>query len=74
MTEVSSLGKMLMIGGAVLFALGLMLFLGDKVPFLGRLQGDILIQRKNFGIYFPIATCVVVSLILTVILNLISRR
>ncbi len=74
MAEFSGLGKLLMIGGTVLFVVGVLLFVGDKMPFFGRLPGDIFVQRKQFGIYFPVVTCVVVSVIVTVILNLISRR
>jgi hypothetical protein len=72
--DFSGLGKALMVGGAVLFVVGLLVVLGGKIPFLGRLPGDILIQRKGFGIYIPIVTCIVLSVLLTLILNIISRR
>ena len=74
MDDLSGLGKILMVGGAVLFVVGLLVVLGGRIPFIGRLPGDILIQRKGFGIYVPIATCIVLSVLLTLILNIISRR
>lgn len=59
--------------GGILFALGVALVLGAKVPFLGRLPGDILLERDGATIYIPAATMLVVSLTLTVLLNLLSR-
>jgi arylformamidase len=58
--------------GAVLFVLGLILYLGPRVPFLGRLPGDISIQRGNWSFYFPVVTCLLVSLLVTLILWLVS--
>lgn len=74
MADFSGLGKILVIGGATLFVVGLLFMFGDKIPFLGRLPGDIFIQRKGFDFYFPVVTCVVVSVLLTILLNIISRR
>ena len=74
MPEFSGLGKLMMIAGAVLLVTGFLVFLGDRIPFPGKLPGDIFIQLKGFGLYFPVITCVVVSLVLTVILNVISRK
>ena len=74
MDDLSGLGKILMVGGAVLFVVGLLVVLGCRIPFIGRLPGDMLIQRKGFGIYVPIATCIVLSVLLTPIPNFISRR
>ncbi|MGD8413099.1 MAG: DUF2905 domain-containing protein [Candidatus Latescibacterota bacterium] len=70
----SEIGRTLLIFGLLLAAAGLVLLFADKIPFLGRLPGDILVKRKNFTIYFPLATMLLVSVILTVIINLISRR
>lgn len=60
--------------GIVLAAVGAVLLLADKIPFAGRLPGDIVIKKKTFTFYFPLATMLLVSLILTVVLNLIFRR
>lgn len=70
----NELGRLLLIFGLVLAAAGLLLMFADRIPFLGRLPGDILIRRKNFTFYFPLATMILLSILLTVVLNLISRR
>ena len=74
MADFSGFGRFLMIGGAVLFVLGLLFVFGDKIPFLGRLPGDVFVQRKGFSFYFPVVTCIVLSALVTLILNLFSRR
>jgi len=71
-----SLGKILILFGALLFFFGLILLLADKIggkiPFIGRLPGDILIQKRNFTFYFPLTTSILLSLILTLILWILS--
>ena len=74
MPDLSGLGKLLMVGGAVLFVLGLLFAVGHNMPFLGRLPGDIFVQKKGFSFYFPVVTCIVLSLLASLILSLISRR
>ena len=59
--------------GLVFAALGLILTFVHHVPFLGRLPGDIHIQRKGLTVYFPIATCLLLSLLLTLLLNLFRK-
>jgi len=59
--------------GLVIAAVGLVLMFAGKVPFLGRLPGDIRIERENFSCSFPIVTCIIASLVLTLILNLVMR-
>jgi hypothetical protein len=66
------IGKMLTVLGAVLVGVGLLLTFFDKIPFLGKLPGDIHIKRENFQVYFPIASSVVLSLLLTIILWIFS--
>ncbi len=66
-------GKLLIIFGLILVALGGLFMLGDKIPFLGRLPGDIHIQKGTFNFYFPVVTCIIISIILTIILNLFRR-
>ena len=68
------IGKTLIIFGAILISVGLLLTFFNKIPFLGKLPGDILIQRKNFTFYFPIATSILLSIILSLIFWLWSRR
>jgi hypothetical protein len=68
------IGRFLIIIGIVISAVGVILLLSGKIPWLGRLPGDIIIQRKNFSFYFPLATSILLSVILTFIFWLISRR
>lgn len=68
------LTKILIISGLILIGLGLLFYLAGKIPFLGRLPGDIYIQKKNFVFYLPLATCVLLSLLISLILCLFFRR
>jgi hypothetical protein len=68
----TSLGKLLIVFGIVLVGLGFLITFYDKIPYLGRLPGDIHIKRENFQFYFPITTSVVLSLLLTLVLWVIS--
>ncbi len=71
-----TLGRMLLGVGALLVVLGLILVVADRFPGLriGRLPGDIAIERGRFRFYFPLATSIVLSLVLTLILWLLGRR
>ncbi len=69
-----SLGKMLILFGVVLALLGGLLLLTGKIPFLGRLPGDIVIRREHWSFYFPLTTSIVISILLTVLFSLFSRR
>ncbi|MGB9767522.1 MULTISPECIES: DUF2905 domain-containing protein [Dictyoglomus] len=69
----SFLGKWLILFGFILILLGLIFVFMDKIPFLGKLPGDIRIERKNFVFYFPLTTSILLSLILTIIINIILR-
>lgn len=74
MQGLDSLARMLILFGLVLAAVGgLILFIG-KIPFIGRLPGDIYIQRKNFSFYFPLTTSIVLSILLTMLFSLFRRR
>jgi len=66
-------GKFLILAGVFVVVLGLVLVFANKLPFLGRLPGDILIEKGNFQFYFPIVTGLVVSVLLTIIVNIIIR-
>lgn len=67
-------GKTLILLGAVLMVLGVVFVLAPKIPFLGKLPGDIHLKGKNWSFSFPVVTCIVVSIVLTLLLNLFSRR
>lgn len=68
------LGRGLILLGVLLIVVGGLFLLAGRIPWLGRLPGDILIQRRNFSFYFPLATSLIVSLVLSLIVWLISRR
>ena len=69
------MGRTLIIAGALLMAAGLLVMLGDKLPIkLGRLPGDIRVEGKNGGFYFPVVTCLLVSVVLSLILWLFGKR
>ena len=69
----SDVGKMLVFIGLLLVALGLLFSLVGKLPWLGNLPGDITIQRGRFTFYFPIATSILISVILSLVLYLFRR-
>jgi hypothetical protein len=70
-----SFGRSLIALGIVIVALGLILTLGEKLPIrFGRLPGDIVIRGKNSAFYFPLATCLLVSVVLSFVMWLFSRR
>lgn len=74
MFEIQSLGRILLIIGGAIAVFGVLLMLGGRfMPWLGRLPGDIQMQRGNISCLFPLATSIVVSLILTVVLNIVIR-
>lgn len=68
-----SLGKTLILAGIVLIGLGVLLYLVPSLPLLGRLPGDIRIERPGFRFYFPLTTCILLSVGLTLLLALWSR-
>jgi hypothetical protein len=70
----NEIGRLLLFVGLILVVVGAALIFADRIPFLGRLPGDILIKRKNFTVYFPLATMILLSILITVILNVILRR
>jgi hypothetical protein len=69
----SGLGKMLIVFGVIMVAIGAILLVVPKIPWLGRLPGDITYQGKGFTFYFPLATCILLSLVLSLILYLLRK-
>jgi len=67
------LGKVFIFVGIAIVIIGIILTFFDKIPFLGKLPGDITIKRENFTIYFPIITSIIISIILSLIFYFISR-
>lgn len=69
-----SLAKTLIVLGVVLALVGVALLLAGKIPFLGRLPGDIVIRREHWSFYFPLTTSILISILLTLLFSLFSRR
>jgi hypothetical protein len=67
------LGKTLIFIGIVLIAFGVIFSLGGKIPWLGNLPGDITIQRERFTFYFPLATCLLISVLISLVVYLFRR-
>jgi hypothetical protein len=72
--ENPGLGKILLIAGLLIAAAGAALILAPKIPWLGRLPGDIHLRGKNWSFHFPLATSIVISIVLTILFNLFSRK
>jgi hypothetical protein len=70
----AELGRALVVLGVVIAVLGLGLVFFDRVPWIGRLPGDIHVQRGNWTLYFPLGTSILLSILLTLVLWLIGRR
>ncbi|UCD47104.1 MAG: DUF2905 domain-containing protein [Deltaproteobacteria bacterium] len=66
-------GKILLVAGLVLAGIGLLLVLSDKIGWIGKLPGDIIIKRENFTFYFPLATCILISVVLTLLFWLFRK-
>lgn len=69
----SDLGRMLLVVGGLLAAVGLVMLLAGRVPFFGRLPGDIVYRKGGTTVYVPLVTCLLLSLILSLLLNLFRR-
>ncbi len=74
MTPLSSMAKLLIFFGLLMVIMGGLLLLVGKIPGLGKLPGDIHIQRGNFTFYFPVVTSILLSIGLTLLLNFLLRR
>ena len=68
-----NLGLLLLVVGCVTAAVGLMLLVTPKIPWLGHLPGDIHYRGKNTSFHFPVVTCIVASIVLTIVLNVLLR-
>jgi hypothetical protein len=71
---VNDLGRTLIVLGIVVVIVGVLLTVAGRVPWLGRLPGDIHIQRENWSFYFPLGTSIAISLLLTLLFWLFGRR
>ena len=73
MSPLSSPGKILIITGLAIAGIGVLLILTPKVPWLGKLPGDIFIKKDHFRFFFPVTTCVIISIILTFLFYLFRK-
>lgn len=71
---VQHIGKLLLITGLIIAAAGGLLLLAGRIPWIGKLPGDIMIERKNFTFYFPLATSILLSIVISFILWLLGRK
>ena len=74
MNDLSGLGKILAVAGALMALTGVLLMAAGKVPWLGRLPGDIYIKRERFSFYFPVATSILLSVVLSLVFYLLGRK
>lgn len=72
-SEWSSLGRALLLFGVLLAGCGLLLLVAPRIPGVGRLPGDILIQRERFSFYFPLTSCLLASVLISLVLWLVGR-
>jgi Protein of unknown function (DUF2905) len=70
----NDVGKTFIGIGIALIVLGVLFSLGGKLPWFGRLPGDIRIEREHFRFYFPVTTCLVVSSVVTLLFCLLRKR
>jgi hypothetical protein len=68
------IGRALVVFGAVILVVGVLLMLSGKIPFVGKLPGDIVVRKGNFTLYAPLMTGLILSIVLTLVLNLWARR
>ena len=68
-----SIALLLLVTGGLIFTVGLILFFFEKIPWLGNLPGDIHIEGKNFSFHFPLMTCILLSVLITILINIIMK-
>lgn len=67
------MGKLLIIFGLIIVVVGIALYFSDRFPSIGKLPGDIVVKRENFTFYFPLATSILLSIIISLIFYLINK-
>jgi len=73
MFGLGALGKMLILLGVLIIVIGFLLLIGEKIPWVGRLPGDIIVKKEKFTLYFPITTSILISILLTLLFTLIRK-
>lgn len=67
------MGKVLIIIGIIILVTGVVIHFSDRIPFLGRLPGDIRVEKENFRFYFPITTSILLSILISLVLYMINK-
>ncbi|MCX8022505.1 MAG: DUF2905 domain-containing protein [Syntrophorhabdaceae bacterium] len=70
---IPGIGKLFVLLGVILILIGLAFMFGDKIPYIGRLPGDIMIKKERFSFYFPITTSIIISIILTLLFSIFKK-
>jgi len=74
MTNLGYVAKLIIFVGILITVMGVLLLFANKIPWLGKLPGDIYIEKKNFSLYLPITTCVIISILLSLVFYFISKQ
>lgn len=74
MIYMNEIGRIIIIFGIILIVIGIVLLFSSKIPFVGKLPGDILIKKDGFTFYFPLVTSIIISIIITIIINLFTKK
>ena len=70
----NDIGKAVITLGIVLIIVGIMMMLAGRIPWVGKLPGDIMIKKENLSVYFPITSCILLSIIISAIMCLIGKK
>ena len=73
MSAFGGVGKLLVLAGVFLILFGVLFIFWERIPYLGKLPGDFVIQRGSFRVFIPVVTCLIISVILTVVVNIVLR-
>ncbi len=73
MSAFGGVGKFLILAGVFLILFGLLFIFWERIPFLGKLPGDLMIQRGSFRLLIPVVTCIIISFVLTILINILLR-
>jgi len=68
-----NMGTLLIVVGIIIVLIGLLFYFSDNIPMIGKMPGDIRIERENFTFYFPVATSILLSVVISVVIYLIRR-
>ncbi len=69
--SLEAIGRILLVAAVVIGLAGLALLFAERIPFPGKLPGDILLRRGGFSFYFPVVTCIIISIALTILVNIV---